>query len=280
MVITVDLETITNLYETYSDDLRKVRESQRVEYERWASSDAATMRNQDGTMKGVSLIPKRIRPALAAVRYKVRAARSTANLDPTFPDICSEITYLLLRLTAPETVVEMSPAGGWSTMWILNALRDNRKGHLHSFDIIDDSTRTVPKELSSGRWSFTQGDVKKKLKSIPQKVDYLFMDSLHSAAFAEWYIRSIFPRLREGVVVSVDDIFDEFGDLSSYGEASVLMGWLGRHNVKWFGANPKHDREAYESITAVKRRLKLDQAIHPSTDNPAVFFTFPRSGSR
>jgi len=63
-------------------------------------------------------------------------------LDPHFDDIEAEITYLLIRAFRPKTLVKISPLGGWSTSWILNAIRDNNYGTLYSYDLVDDSLKT------------------------------------------------------------------------------------------------------------------------------------------
>lgn len=71
---------------------------------------------------------------------KDRGKSMKAQLD----DYEAEMTYLLLRDLRPEIVVEVGTFYGWSTMWILSALRDNGSGHLHSFDIVDNVVRNVP----------------------------------------------------------------------------------------------------------------------------------------
>ncbi len=102
-----------------------------------------------------------------------RGKSMKAQLD----DYEAEITYLLLRDLRPDVVVEIGTFYGWSTMWILSALRDNEAGHLHSFDIVDNVVRNVPAELSEGRWTFTKGDVREHLGKVPADVDYLFIDA-------------------------------------------------------------------------------------------------------
>ena len=51
------------------------------------------------------------------------------SLKAQLDDLEAEITYLLLREARPETVVEIGTFHGWSTTWILQALRDNGTGH-------------------------------------------------------------------------------------------------------------------------------------------------------
>jgi predicted O-methyltransferase YrrM len=99
-------------------------------------------------------------------------------------DLEAEITYLLIRDRTPQVVVEMSPNTGWSTTWILSALRDNgRNGQLWSHDLHDTATKLVSQGLAQERWHFVLGDAITTVPHAPD-FDYLFIDSDHSAQFA------------------------------------------------------------------------------------------------
>lgn len=115
-MITTDL--ITSLYRRYSEDLASVRRQQRWFHRR---HDNALVR--------------RLR--------KLRLRRYM--LFPALDDLEAEITYLLLRDKRPNVVLEISPNAGWSTTWILSALRDNGSGQLWSYDLHDTSTRFFQK---------------------------------------------------------------------------------------------------------------------------------------
>jgi predicted O-methyltransferase YrrM len=83
---------------------------------------------------------------LAAVGKQQReyAESMGARMTPQLDDLEAEITYLLLRATRPAVVMELGTFHGWSTSWILSALRDNGAGRLHSFDRIDNVVHNVP----------------------------------------------------------------------------------------------------------------------------------------
>ena len=83
--------------------------------------------------------------------------RQPGRVTPQLDDVEAELTYLALRDHRPDTVMELGTFHGWSTTWILSALRDNGRGHLHSFDRIDNVLRTVPAELAADRWTFVHG---------------------------------------------------------------------------------------------------------------------------
>jgi hypothetical protein len=110
---------------------------------------------------------------IEALRIAVKEQRELRTAFPTMraqlDDIEAEITYLLLRELRPMKVVEIGALHGWSTTWILRALRDTGHGHLHTVDRVDHSVRQVPPDLSAGRWTFVHGDVRRRLadRGIP-----------------------------------------------------------------------------------------------------------------
>lgn len=193
---------------------------------------------------------------------------------PKFDDVEAELTYLLVRTLRPAVVLEIAPYYGWSTTWLLQALKGNGAGQLHSYDIIDHSRRNVPADLAQGRWHFTLGDVRNTLTAIPGDVGYLFLDAAHTAEFARWYLEDLFPRLRAGTPVGVHDVF-RGPDLPPMEESVVLLEWLERRRVPYFTAAPSRSRETYDRIVALKRELGLAEPIHDSIKNPMVFFRLP-----
>lgn len=258
---TITLERVVSLYRQYVVDLTRVRALQRRLYYRHCYS--------------------RFEPFVAyrAVRAVLGQcglwAQRPVRMDPQFDDLEAEMTYLLIRGCRPQTVVEVSPCGGWSTSWILHALKDNGVGVLYSYDLVDHASRFVPSALAHGRWVFIPGDVKERLETIPQQIDYLFIDSDHSAAFAEWYLQQLFPRLRKGNPVSVHDVFHTAEPSAYEGEGRVLIDWLAQRNLTYFTATPAKAKTAYDQIMAVKGQLHIAQPIHfHSQANPAIFFLY------
>jgi predicted O-methyltransferase YrrM len=196
---------------------------------------------------------------------------AAAQLD----DISCELLYLMVRDTKPNVVVEISPCGGWSTSWILNALHDNGHGKLVSFDVVDYSCRKVPADLAAGIRTFHQGDVQKS-EHLPEKIDFLLMDSDHTAPFAEWYIAEVFPRVRSGGTVIVDDVFHREGTAESGGEGDVVLAWLKERGIDYFQASNHH---APDNCAAVQHSRELrglnDPIVKTEPCNPAIYFTMP-----
>lgn len=240
----ISKDYILDLYRRYADDLRSVRSQQRT----------FLRRNNNSLLRRLN-------------RMKLRQHL----LRPMLDDLEAEITYLLIRDRTPQVVVEMSPNTGWSTTWILSALRDNgRNGQLWSYDLHDTATKLVPQGLAQGRWHFVLGDAITTVPSAPD-FDYLFIDSDHSAQFARWYVRALLPKVRPGVVVSVHDVFHQ-AELSEEGE--VVAEWLSERNLPyWTVASAVHTKERLEFLEERgKVHADFDATIHVGRANPMMFF--------
>lgn len=255
-----DVELVASLYRKHAPALRRVRSEQQRLY--------ATRGNLHLERVASCL---HVRSMLDMLGLPAQYHRL---LKPQFDDIEAEATYLLLREFKPQTVVEIAPDGGWSTTWLLAALRDNGSGRLFSFDLFDHSTRTVPRELADGRWTFAQGDVTQQLAQLPPRIDYLFLDCAHTAEFARWYVRELFPRLAPGTPIGIHDIFP-----ASLGESQVVRTWLSERGVRYFTTAPAAAPDVYDQLLRVKRDLGFDEPIHDSHRNPMVFFRLPREFS-
>ncbi|MFF3650878.1 class I SAM-dependent methyltransferase [Streptomyces sp. NPDC002181] len=193
------------------------------------------------------------------------------SLKAQLDDIEAEITYLLLREARPETVVEIGTFHGWSTTWILQALRDNGSGRLYSYDIVSHVERNVPESLSAGRWTFTQGDVRENLEKIPDTADFLFIDAAHSASFARWYIQHLMPRMTPGIPVCVHDVFHGRHALP-FTEGAVVLRWLAERDNPYFTASRAREPEIQQRLNDVKKNLSLGDRLKDSKNNPMIFF--------
>lgn len=261
------------LYERHADDLRAVRDEQRAFYERHVPmrrSRALVYRLTGGLLDIGGM----------GMTHRFNARTGSAPIDPGLDDIEAEITYLRLRERQPRTVVEIGSSGGWSTTWILRALRDNGMGMLHSYDIVAYALGNVPAELATGRWRFTAGDVRQA--DLPSSIDYLFMDCDHSQEFAEWYLRHLLPLLPPGTPLSIHDIFhpgyiwrvwDATGN--RMGEVTVVRKWLETSGTSWFTPSPDWAPDAYRQLVRCRRQLGMHTHIHYGASNPMVFLTAP-----
>lgn len=227
------LQEVLGLYEKFRDDLRLVKEQQQVLF----------------------------------------ARRESIGLVPQLCDIEAEISYLRIREYRPDTVVEISPASGWSTSWILHALQNNGLGTLHSYDLVEDSTRVIPHHLAEGRWQFYKGDIKENIGLLPVEAEYLFIDSDHSAEFAYWYIAHLFPLFGKGKTkVSVHDIL-KWPHEPGWGEESpVLCSWLAENRKDCMTACRIMRGKGYDAIVQKRKMLGLDSVIQTADYNSMIFF--------
>ena len=225
----------------------------------------------------------RIPLALFGKRYLLYLARlrptyAVALLDPHFDDIEAELTYLLIRESKPNTIVEIGALGGWSTSWILSGLRDNRHGKLYSFDKADDSTKTLPPGLTENRWVFVLGDILKDEDSIPRNIDYLLVDANHTADFARWYLEKIFPKVSHDSFISVHDMFHASEPKAPFGEGVVISAYLSLNNIPYLTSAPAKNKWVYDQIMKIKKELDIQENITESRINPAVFFNNEQTG--
>lgn len=195
------------------------------------------------------------------------------QVTPQLDDIEAEITYLLLREYRPATVMELGTFHGWSTTWLLSALRDNGTGRLHSFDKIDIVERNVPTELSVGRWSFVRGDMRTGLSQVPTDVGHLFVDADHGRRFARWYLERLFPLMPTGIPVSVHDVF-RGRRARIWSEGAEVVAWLRERDVRLFSASRSHSPATFRALNEVRGELGLTGARGPGA-NPMIFFSLP-----
>jgi predicted O-methyltransferase YrrM len=217
---------------------------------------------------------------IEALRIAVKEQRELRTAFPTMraqlDDIEAEITYLLLRELRPMKVVEIGALHGWSTTWILRALRDTGHGHLHTVDRVDHSVRQVPPDLSAGRWTFVHGDVRRRTDRLPRDIDYLFVDAAHSARFARWYFDRLLPHLAPETSVSVHDVFHHRRPWL-FSEGAVVLRRLADRGIPYFTAAPAAAPDVHARLQRHRVRLGLVEPIGSRTANPMVFF---RTGVR
>jgi len=205
-------------------------------------------------------------------------------------DIEAEMTYLRIRALRPRRVFELSPFHGYSTFWILSALRDNGFGTLHSFDITDNVVKHghIPQELiySQGqnrRWFFTQGDAREVLRNLSDEevnFDYLFIDSLHTAEFAKMYLTDVFSRQSSSDILHAsfhDCYMNRCG--ATREECTEVLNWLRDHGHSTedevFSASLRGNFDFYQSVMQTRWDLGisagLDDDFNANNANSMMF---------
>ena len=79
---------------------------------------------------------------LRAAREAQRELLATRPMRAKLDDLEAEILYLVLRDVRPASVAELGSFHGWSTSWILRAVRDNDFGTLRTVELSIDAERS------------------------------------------------------------------------------------------------------------------------------------------
>ncbi|WP_199931341.1 class I SAM-dependent methyltransferase, partial [Streptomyces sp. CB02923] len=120
--------------------------------------------------------------------------------------------------------------------------------------VMDHVVRNVPAELSADRWTFTQGDVRGQLATIPARTGYLFVDADHGARFARWYTENLFPLMPQGTPVSVHDVFHGRRP-KRFHESAVIIKWLAAHRTPYVTPSAARAPEVIAQLRQVKWEL-------------------------
>ena len=109
----------------------------------------------------------------------------------------------LLQGIKNPNILELGVKNGISTQKFLNLCKNNN-GKLFSVDVVDCSNVS-----NDENWKFIQSrdDNFKVIKSIiPEKLDVIFIDTIHEAKHVEKIIYGYFDMLEEGGYLFIDDI--------------------------------------------------------------------------
>jgi hypothetical protein len=122
--------------------------------------------------------------------------------------------WCVVRHLKPERVVETGVARGVLTRFVLQALHDNRKGHLWSIDLPPvlpdwhaESAVAITDELRR-RWTLLRGSSRRRLPALLREVgtvDLFIHDSLHTEANMRFEFAHGWAALGPGAVLVADD---------------------------------------------------------------------------
>lgn len=150
-----------------------------------------------------------------AAEYAARKVGGSETVLDKCPDLLvrseAETLYMLIRERKPAFVLEIGPDCGYTTFWILQALEDNEKGDLYSFD-----SDTQLKEFMSERdpvrgmhrLHFVLGDVERTIRTVVNQWDIVVINSPGDNAFAVWYTTELLPTLKPRTPVMVTNIYN------------------------------------------------------------------------
>lgn len=124
----------------------------------------------------------------------------------------AEVLYGLVRAIKPKVCLEIGTHKGFSTQYILEALIDNEKGHLHTTDVVDFEVkkRVLFEHREKITFHFERGDQIK----ISEPVDFVFIDALHTIDDVIPEIKNVWPQLASEAVVVFHDAQNDEGNLT------------------------------------------------------------------
>ena len=165
-----------------------------------------------------------------------------------------EHLYSLIRWLRPDRVVETGVDRGISSAFILAALHDNGRGHLHSIDLPTAVYRdpgtgaAVASNVGSGTppgfvipqalrplWSLHLGDSRDVLPALLERlgaIDFFLHDSEHTDEMMLREYTVSLPHIRPGGILASDDVnwnssFQQFVRQGPFDFSTVLGGRLG-----------------------------------------------------
>jgi predicted O-methyltransferase YrrM len=136
------------------------------------------------------------------------------------------LLYALVRILKPNTILETGVANGHSSFFILNALRTNGAGLLHSIDrstdvgeLLDNTERQYWRlhVLSSSGLKKSFLEI---LETLPA-LDLFLHDSDHTYAWQAFELDAAFKKLAPGGIVACDDCDSSYAFLDFCREAAV-----------------------------------------------------------
>ena len=201
---------------------RALRPEEYKEYQDYPCRDQATGLAALESAAGIPLRSHLSEMALTQLQYSLESSfqefgdahapfDGDHNADARLAGTC----YAIARGLRPTLVVETGVCYGVSSACLLQALRQNRHGHLHSIDLpplakdADHYVGTlVPANLRS-RWTLHRGTALRLLPTLLQhlgQIDLFLHDSLHTYEHMRFEFDAAWEALRPGGLLIADDI--------------------------------------------------------------------------
>ena len=153
-----------------------------------------------------------------------------------------DLLYLCVRSLRPSLVVETGTGAGFSTAYILLALKKNDHGKLYSIDFFKDGEECgwiIPTDLKN-RWILMKGlsgQLLNPLLSQLGQIDIFIHDSDHSYENMINEFRTVWPYLRKGGIFLAHDV----------GRNDALFDFCGEVNLPWWKAR------TYKILASLKK---------------------------
>lgn len=184
-----------------------------------------------------------------------------------------EMLYLYVRSKKPESIVEFSPHDGWSTFWMLKALEKNKKGIIHSFDLIPNCSINLKRYIDNGCLKFHQGDVKHNLTNeIIKNTNFFYIDTEHTSEMALWYDEKIFKQKQNtNSFFGVDDVLHKtfFPENT---ESQYVIEFINKNKVKFASFDFYEFQSNYYELCKNSKELRQGHDGSCSGNLTTLFF--------
>jgi predicted O-methyltransferase YrrM len=124
--------------------------------------------------------------------------------------------WCLIRHLKPRKIVETGVAHGVTSRFILEALSRNGGGHLWSIDLpplfqpeVHTQIGVAVRDAQRSNWTYIKGSSRRRLPDLLRRtspIDLFIHDSMHSTDNVMFELRQVWPVLRPGGAIVVDDI--------------------------------------------------------------------------
>jgi Methyltransferase domain len=128
----------------------------------------------------------------------------------------ARVAWCLARHLGPQRVVETGVGRGVTSRTVLEALERNGNGHLWSIDLPPplapalhrQTGIAVPGRLRAG-WTYVRGSSRRRLPSLVTElkvIDVFIHDSMHTTRNLFFELETVWPAVRPGGLILVDDV--------------------------------------------------------------------------
>ena len=165
-------------------------------------------------------------------------------LDYTLDNQSGLFLYILCKILKPKTVVETGVAYGLSSMYILQALYENKNGTLYSIDSLFSPWQSkemigsaIPSHLYKN-WKLILGSSSEKLNetlSSLDSIDIFFHDSLHSYKNMKFEFNTAWPFINKNGFLISDDISGNNAFYDFYSKLNLDPYILPQHEKSFLG---------------------------------------------
>lgn len=237
----------------------------------------------------VSLLYLKYRNDILKLRQVIRAWSSKSSVSQGVGDVEAEILYMRIRELRPKHVAEFGFGQGLTTMYILQALKDNEIGALHTFELSPRWDRVKMIIPGSVKWKLYPGNAMQQFSTAAVVPEYIHSDAEHSTTFAKWLVDQL-AEYPSSCSVSVHDVFVSnspyYKSVRSgrTPEGLVVIKFLHKFkelqvknsDIEVFSVAKSRCGDFHSKVLGIRQNLGIDNnwiSRKPSSlNNPSLFF--------